>query len=247
MSYLIIGASSGLGRELALKFAQENNNLILVSRDIRDLNAIKSDLELKFKVQIKCIDIDFSSLDEINQKLFKNNLNMLKNIKGILFPIGLMFENDNFELNEKNIKDLIFANFLSISFTIKKINDHLENENLTFVGFGSVSGLIGRNLNSNYAAAKRALESFFESIAFEKTFKKSKIQFYTLGYLDTNLAFGKKLKLPKGSIKKLADVVFKNKDLKIKKTFFPQYWGIIGFLLKIIPFSILIKLYKFLN
>ena len=114
MSYLIIGASSGLGRELALKFAQENNNLILVSRDIRDLNAIKSDLELKFKVQIKCIDIDFSSLDEINQKLFKNNLNMLKNIKGILFPIGLMFENDNFELNEKNIKDLIFANFLSI-------------------------------------------------------------------------------------------------------------------------------------
>ena len=43
MSYLIIGASSGLGRELALRFAKEKNNLILISRDIRDLNAIKSE------------------------------------------------------------------------------------------------------------------------------------------------------------------------------------------------------------
>ena len=52
MSYLIIGASSGLGRELSIKFAQENNNLIIVSRDLRDLNALKSDLELRFKVKV---------------------------------------------------------------------------------------------------------------------------------------------------------------------------------------------------
>ena len=31
MKYLIIGASSGLGRELAKKFAEENNNLVYVA------------------------------------------------------------------------------------------------------------------------------------------------------------------------------------------------------------------------
>ena len=245
MSYLIIGASSGLGRELSIKFAQENNNLIIVSRDLRDLNALKSDLELRFKVKVECLAIDFSSLNEINEKLLTNK-EILKNIKGVLFPIGLMFENDNFETKEENVQKLIVANFLSISFTINKLSNYLEN-NSTIVGFGSVSGLLGRNLNSNYAAAKRALESFFESLAFEKKFKNSKIQFYTLGYLDTNLAFGKKLVLPKGSTKKLAHIVFKNKKSDFKKTFFPIYWGIISFVLKIIPFSILVKLYKILT
>ena len=51
MTYLIIGASSGLGRELAIKFAKENCNLIIVSRDERDLIAIKSDLEIKYKIK----------------------------------------------------------------------------------------------------------------------------------------------------------------------------------------------------
>ena len=125
MSYLIIGASSGLGRELALRFAKEKNNLILISRDIRDLNAIKSDLEHRHSIKVKCIEIDFSSIEEINQKLFINE-ETLKNLKGILFPIGLMFEHDNFELNINHASKLIYANFLSISFTLNKLSGLLN-------------------------------------------------------------------------------------------------------------------------
>ena len=246
MSFLIIGASSGLGRELAFKFAQEKNNLIIVSRDIRDLNALKSDLELKFKVKVQCIALDFSSLEEINQKLLSNK-DSLKDINGILFPIGLMFENDKFDVNVENFKKLIFANFLSISYIINKLSNNLKNLNSTIIGFGSVSGLLGRNLNTHYAAAKRGLESFFESLAFDENFKNTKIQFYTLGYLDTNLAFGKKINLPKGSIKKLAQIVYENKNASYKKIFYPRFWSIIGFFLKIIPFNLVIKLYKFFN
>ena len=47
MKYLIIGASSGLGREVAYSFAKNNHDLILVARDDRDLSPIKSDLENK--------------------------------------------------------------------------------------------------------------------------------------------------------------------------------------------------------
>ena len=51
MSYLIIGSSSGLGRELAYTFAEKKEDLILVARDIRDLKPIKSDLEYKFDIE----------------------------------------------------------------------------------------------------------------------------------------------------------------------------------------------------
>ena len=44
---------------------------------------------------------------------------------------------------------------------------------------------------------KEGIESFFESMAFDDDLKKANIQFYTLGYLATNLSFGKELILPK--------------------------------------------------
>ena len=115
------------------------------------------------------------------------------------------------------------------------------------MGFGSVSGLLGRNLNSNYAASKRALESYFESLAFNKEEKNFKVHFYTLGYLDTNLAFGKKLVLPKGRTSTLANIVYKNKDKKIVKRYFPYFWGPIALIIKLIPLKILIKIKKILK
>lgn len=238
MTYVIIGASSGLGREIANKFAEEKKNLILVSRDERDLKALKSDLKIKHNVSVEYIVLDFSSIEEINNNLLSKK-ELLNNLSGVLFPVGLMFDQDNYNIDHLNIKKLIYANFISISYTINKLSQYLKKNNSSITGFGSVSGLIGRDLNTNYAAAKRALESFFESLFFEKEFEKIKTQFYVLGYLDTNLAFGKNLNLPKGNVKKLANKVFKNKDKKFYKNYFPLYWYFIAIIFKIIPMRFL--------
>lgn len=242
MKYLIIGASSGLGRELANKFAEEKNDLILVSRDMRDLSAMKSDLEIKYGIYVDCISTDFTSTEKIENDLFSKEV-LIKNIKGVLFPLGLMYDQDNVNLNTENMKRLIYSNYLSIAFCIQKLNKYLaQHKDSTIIGFGSVSGLLGRKINSIYAGAKRGLESYFESLAFDEKFKNINIQFYILGYLDTNLSFGKDLKLPRGSIKKLSHIVYKNKSVNFKKIIFPYYWRIISFILKVTPFSIIKKI-----
>ena len=110
MKYLIVGASSGLGKELAIKFARENNDLVIVSREERDLNAIKSDLETKYEVKIDSLTLDFSSIEEINDKLLSNQ-NLISNLNGVIFPIGMMFNEDNSSLNLEGMKKLIYANF----------------------------------------------------------------------------------------------------------------------------------------
>ena len=247
MTYLIIGASSGLGRELAIKFAKKNYNLIIVSRDERDLIAIKSDLEIKYKINVNFISLDFFSIDEIDKKLFSKK-NFLEEIQGVLFPVGTMFEQDNTMLNAVNINKLLSSNYISIVYTIQRLRKYLVNmEKSTIVGFGSVSSFLGREINSVYAGAKRALESYFESLAFDQNFKKINIQFYTLGYLDTNLSFGKDLKLPKGPIKKLSEIVYKNKNANFKKLTFPKYWKVVDLIIKLVPFSIIRKFSEILS
>ena len=96
-----------------------------------------------------------------------------------------------------------------------------KKDDSSLIGFGSVSGFLGRKINVSYAGAKRALESFFESLAFDENFKNINIQFYTLGYLDTNLSFGKDLTLPRGSIIKLSNLVYGSKNKNFKKIYYP--------------------------
>lgn len=243
MSYLIIGSSSGLGRELAYTFAKNQKNLILVSRDERDLIPIKSDIEQKFNVKVDTIELDFSSIEDIEKKILLKK-EMLLDLEGVMFPIGLMFEKDNLLLDNKEASKILYANYLSIGYTIENLKSKYLNKDFLIVGFGSVSGLLGRNLNNYYAAAKRSLESHFESLAFDNLKLKTRIHFYTLGYLDTNLAFGKNLPLHKGNIVSLANIVYKNKNKKMVKKYFPFYWGIISLILKLTPLTIILKLKK---
>lgn len=247
MNYLIIGASSGLGRELAYIFAKKKNNLIISSRDTKDLNAIKSDLENRYKIEVKTLPLDFSSIENINSNLLSDK-NLLEKIDGVLFPVGMMFEKDDVKLDIEDSQTLLQSNYLSISYTISKLIKYLtKKKDSCIVGFGSVSGYLGRKLNTNYAASKRALESYFESLAFENKENQLNIQFYILGYIETNLSFGKNLKLPKGSTNKLAKIVYKNIKAKFKKIHYPLWWALITLILKIIPINFWLKINNILK
>ena len=155
MSYLILGASSGLGRELAYILAKNSNDLIIISRDERDLRAIKSDLEIKFKITVKYFVVDASSFDEIKKFLY-SNLNLLSEIQGILFPIGMMEAKDEI-LNDMLVSNnLIQANFGVVAYFLSKIFPIFMQKNKgVIVGFGSVTSTIGRDVNTVYAASKR--------------------------------------------------------------------------------------------
>jgi len=245
MSYLILGASSGLGRELAYVLAKNLNNLILISRDEKDLRALKADLETKFKIEVNYFPVDVSSVNE-TKKFIDSNPNLFVETKGVMFPIGMIAENDNISNNVSAINSLIQANlgatayFLSIIFPIFK-----KRNSGVIVGFGSVSSSLGRDVNTIYASSKRGLESLFESLSIEALHTQLNIQFYTIGYLNTNLSYGKKTILPKGSSKKLAQIVYKNLNKKYKKIYYPYWWSIIVLMIKILPFYVIRFIYKF--
>ena len=57
---------------------------------------------------------------------------------------------------------------------------------------------------------------------------------------------GKKLLLPKGSAKKMAKIVYKKINKNYKKTYYPSWWILISIIIKILPFSWIRYINKFL-
>ena len=100
-----------------------------------------------------------------------------------------MIDNDTIKNTEEEFTSLFSANFYSIIFFISKIINIFEKQNKGYiVGFGSISAALGRDINIGYSCAKSALENYFEGLIISNLKTKINIQFYTLGYLDTNLS-----------------------------------------------------------
>ena len=60
----------------------------------------------------------------------------------------MMFIEDNLNLDIDRMNKLVNANFISIAHTIQKVKKFLlKKNNACIIGFGSVSGYLGRGIN----------------------------------------------------------------------------------------------------
>ena len=74
----------------------------------------------------------------------------------------MMFDNDNLNLSVENISKLTNANFISIAYTIQKIKKILiQKENACIIGFGSVSGFLGRDINATLRRCQKSTRVIF--------------------------------------------------------------------------------------
>ena len=238
MTWIVVGASSGLGRALSERLAHEKKSLLLASSDLRDLLPLGSDLHIRFGTEVRCYSHDAKDHRGFAQGLF-DSLRETELIDGILFPIGYVHEKDCGDLVLSGIERLINVDFLSVVSVLSLLLPRmLENKKGVIVGFGSIAGIRGRRNNVLYSASKRALQSYFESLRHRYESCGLLFQFYILGYLDTNLAFGRKLLLPKANPARIAESVVSNFDKRGGTRYLPSFWRPIGITVRTLPWLI---------
>jgi short-subunit dehydrogenase len=149
-------------------------------------------------------------------------------------------DNDDCLLPETETTALINANLTTIAAVVSLfLPAMLSGEPGNIVGFGSVAALRGRGTNVAYAAAKRGLESYFESLRFRTSFTQVHVQFYRLGYVDTHLTYGRRLlPLPMTSPQAVAKCVVRNVNCDVRAKFVPSFWWGIALLLRLLPWAI---------
>ncbi|MGA8278303.1 MAG: SDR family NAD(P)-dependent oxidoreductase, partial [Rhodanobacteraceae bacterium] len=186
MTAIVIGASSGLGRALSEQLARTGTPLLLVASDLRDVDALAADLNLRFGVAVRALALDLGRAPDPGARVLES-LGALPAPTALLLAIGNSRADDDFSLDAAAIGQLIAINLYVPLAIVHALRSRLIETHGVIVGFGSVAGVRGRGRNVAYAAAKRGLDSLFESLRQRHRPSELRVQFYRLGFLSSNL------------------------------------------------------------
>lgn len=182
----ITGASSGIGKALALALSHQNVKLILSSRKTATLNLVKQ--QCKNPDFVKIITLDLEDYTNLQPKATEaiaafGKVDMLINNGGIS---QRAFAKDTHISVDKRIMDI---NYLGTIALTKAILPHfIKNKNGHFVVTTSITGKIGTPLRSSYAASKHALHGFFDSLRAEHHQDNIAVTLVCPGFVNTNVS-----------------------------------------------------------
>ena len=156
MRVLITGASSGIGRDLAREFAKMNYDIILVAKNIKKLESLKTELVEKYNIKVKYYSIDLCDEKEcISLYEKEKNIDILINNAG-LGDFGF-FNKTNLEKDLQIIKtDIIALHILTKLY----LNNMIKKNKGKILNVASIAGFLPGPLMATYYASKNYVAKY---------------------------------------------------------------------------------------
>jgi short-subunit dehydrogenase len=239
MNALIFGASAGVGRSLCRTLAARGQNVTIVSRDIRDLEAEGAHCKALHGIDVDCVAVDAADPQEVFDVLSAYVSSSDRCFHTLLFPVGGVLKEDGVRSSVDTIERTLNTNLASVMAAVSVLLPRLAKDGqCTIVGFGSIASIRGRNLNVAYAAAKRGLESYFESLRHDLSTAAVNVQFYRLGYIATQQSFGMRLLIPGMSPEAVATTVVGDLGRNFGARNLPRFWVLAAIVIRLMPWSL---------
>jgi short-subunit dehydrogenase len=233
----VVGASAGVGRALSEALASHGYSLLLVASDTQDLQAQAAHLALTYRNTVKTVAADARHIDECVERIVMA-VQEFGSVNDVFFPIGASSTHDSGMLPLENARYLLNVNFIMIVGVVSRLLPALLAANRgNIVGCGSIAAIRGRRVNVIYAAAKRGLESYFESLRHLTAGSGVRVQFHRLGYIATQQSFGARLWAPAISPQRVAHKILRDLGKDKGRTSFPSYWAIVAWLIRALPWA----------
>lgn len=182
----ITGASSGIGRAIAIALSNKNAKLILSGRQETELLVTKNACANPLEIAILPFDLaDYSNFKSIAESaiLAFGHVDILVNNGGI--SQRCLAEATDIKV-DKRIMDV---NYLGTVALTKALLPHfIARKSGRFVVISSVTGKIGTPYRSSYAASKHALHGFFDILRAEVFKYHIKVTIICPGYVQTNVS-----------------------------------------------------------
>ena len=184
---IVTGATRGIGKGIAIEFANQGANVLFTYSSSEKL---AKELEHKFKdsdVIVKGYKSDASSFDEsviLIEKILKDftEINILVNNAGITRDNLLM------RMSEDDFDKVIEVNLKSVFNMTKAVQrTMLKQRSGSIINMSSVVGVKGNAGQSNYAASKAGIIGFSKSIALELGSRNIRCNVIAPGFIETEM------------------------------------------------------------
>jgi NAD(P)-dependent dehydrogenase (short-subunit alcohol dehydrogenase family) len=223
---VITGAGSGIGRSIALRFAEEGADVGLIDINEQGLKETAERVQaLSMKAVIcRCDMSEISDIDAAVKVLFEE----FKNIDILINGAGIGDTNAGFDDLTPEIWDKVYSvNVKGPFFLIQKIAKHMVDHGIKgrIINIASTEGKTNRAGSIAYASSKSALIGLTQGLAIQLAPYEITVNSVCPGLIDTPIWHrgDKVLDLPKGStIKMVVDSSIESRRLKIMRVGEPE-------------------------
>jgi len=235
----ITGASSGIGKSLAIKFANEGWKVAVSARR----ESLLKELSDKYP-NIELFPLDVTDSNKCNS-VFKDIVEKYENVEICVFGTGIHDPNSEKEFNLEKIKKIMEVNFFGTMNSINSIYDYYKKKKSGQISIiSSVAGYRGLPAAGAYCASKSALTSFAESFYFEMKRKNVRVSLVSPGFIKTPMTDQNDfpmpmIKSPEFAAEQIYLGLIKKKGFEIH---FPKAFTYFLKFLRILPHSIYFKL-----
>ncbi len=184
----ITGASSGIGKALALAFAQRGAQLILSSRRRETLEEVAEICEKNGAKKTLVVPLDMGQHEQVHETGHRIS-QQLQGIDLLINNAGISQRSLVKDTRLEVYKRLMDINYLgTVALTTAVLPDMLQQKRGTISAISSLVGKFGTPLRSGYAASKHALHGFFDSLRAEVEDQGIHIMIACPGFIRTDIS-----------------------------------------------------------
>lgn len=200
---VITGASSGIGRQIAIDSASQGAATILVARNKSRLEETRQMLVTGNHFVCPFDVTDFGNIDGLINEVYEK----AGAISGFVHCAGLEstipFRNMKAEIYENLFKINVIAAFEFARIISKK--KYMNPDGGSFVFLGSVMSRYGREGKVGYCASKGALTSSIKAMSLELSSRKIRCNVILPGVVQTEMINKMFESIPESSVKQITD------------------------------------------
>lgn len=182
---LVTGASRGIGRAIALRFAAEGADVVFT-----DLKADESSDMLLHELQAAGGKASFFVSDASSyadaEELVKQVLETYGTLDILVNNAGITRDNLLLRMTEEDFDTVLRVNLKSVFNMTKAVQPHLiRKRSGSIINISSIVGLGGNPGQANYAASKAGIIGFSKSVAKELGGRNVRCNVIAPGFIDT--------------------------------------------------------------
>ena len=186
-SALVTGASKGIGRSIALKFAEQGANVAFTYlSNVEKGQALEEELQAK-GIKAKGFRSDASDFKAAEQ-LINDVVSEFGSLDILVNNAGITKDNLLLRINEEDWDNVINVNLKSCFNTVKAVTKTMmKQRGGSIINMTSVVGLKGNAGQANYAASKAGIIGFTKSVALELGSRGVRSNAIAPGFIETEM------------------------------------------------------------